>query len=499
MTSAINPNNIDGAYPVAGQDNSSQGFRDNFTNIKVNFQDAAAEITDLQNKVILKAPLQGQTLDNNMNDQLLYAAKIQDFSVVRQQIAATSGAITVNYASGHYQTILSTTNSVNLSFINFPVTGVYGYMKIQINITNVLHTLTVNAGTQILGAAGIQGYAINTAASGTITFSDVGVYEFGFGTSDGGQTITIFDLNRALTNFTGGSLSTGNIVANAAVIGTGAANTRMSLGNIITTGSISSAGVSSSSTVSAVGNIAAGNVTTVGQIVATGNITGGNVRGFSRPSTGTTTQPPVLLTAGTNVVTPVAGAVEYDGRVFFGTPVAGQRGLLPTEQLIVSSQNYTGSQSASAQKVFANPTNGTVAVSADTTYIIEGSYIIAPSINFSATSIALLFALSAGASLNAIQYTADSTVALSAASGSVLRYQGSAASAVTVTAESAGGNASNFVITFKGVIRIGTAGAFTPQIQFSADPGSAPIVKANSYFKLTPVGNETVNSVGAWT
>jgi len=32
--SNINPNNINAAYPVAGVDNDSQGFRDNFTNIK---------------------------------------------------------------------------------------------------------------------------------------------------------------------------------------------------------------------------------------------------------------------------------------------------------------------------------------------------------------------------------------------------------------------------------------------------------------------------------
>ena len=51
MTSAINPNNIDGAYPIAGQDNDSQGFRDNFTNIKTNFEYAGAEINDLQSKV----------------------------------------------------------------------------------------------------------------------------------------------------------------------------------------------------------------------------------------------------------------------------------------------------------------------------------------------------------------------------------------------------------------------------------------------------------------
>jgi len=36
MASSINTTNIDGTFPVAGQDNSSQGFRDNFTNLKTN-------------------------------------------------------------------------------------------------------------------------------------------------------------------------------------------------------------------------------------------------------------------------------------------------------------------------------------------------------------------------------------------------------------------------------------------------------------------------------
>ena len=113
MTSAINPDNIDGAYPVAGQDNNSQGFRDNFTNIKTNFQDAADEITDLQSKAVLKAALTGTSLDNNMNDNLIYAAKIQDFSATKVSITTTSGAIIVNYASGHYQSIV-TSGSISL-------------------------------------------------------------------------------------------------------------------------------------------------------------------------------------------------------------------------------------------------------------------------------------------------------------------------------------------------------------------------------------------------
>ena len=37
MASNIVPGNVDGTFPVAGKDNSSQGFRDNFTAIKNNF------------------------------------------------------------------------------------------------------------------------------------------------------------------------------------------------------------------------------------------------------------------------------------------------------------------------------------------------------------------------------------------------------------------------------------------------------------------------------
>lgn len=48
--SNIITNNIDQGYPVAGQDNSSQGFRNNFSNIVTGLATARAEITDLETK-----------------------------------------------------------------------------------------------------------------------------------------------------------------------------------------------------------------------------------------------------------------------------------------------------------------------------------------------------------------------------------------------------------------------------------------------------------------
>ena len=191
MTSAINPNNIDGAYPVAGQDNNSQGFRDNFTNIKTNFQAAEDEINDLQSKAVLKAALVGGSLDNNMNDNLIYAAKIQDFSATAVQITGSSGSVSIDYSDGHYQ-YMTTGGSVSLSFINFPASGSYGWLRLQINITNTSYTVTLPAAVS-LGVSNLQGYNSSTRA---ITFNQTGYYVFEFTTSNAGSTITVFDLNR---------------------------------------------------------------------------------------------------------------------------------------------------------------------------------------------------------------------------------------------------------------------------------------------------------------
>ena len=51
MASNIDTTDIDTAYPVAGQDNDSQGFRDNFTLIVDALDEAALEITALDDNL----------------------------------------------------------------------------------------------------------------------------------------------------------------------------------------------------------------------------------------------------------------------------------------------------------------------------------------------------------------------------------------------------------------------------------------------------------------
>lgn len=198
MTSNINPNNIDGTYPVAGQDNNSQGFRDNFTNTKTNFQYASDEITDLQNNAILKSALTGTTLDNDMLGSLVYNGVVADFGLTRTAIGTVSGSQTINYALGHFQT-LTTAGAVTLAFSNFPAAGTAGVVYVQVTVASVSHTLTLPSAVSV-NAQGIQGLSTNV-----ITFAATGTYLFQFITSDGGTTITVNETNKEIQPFNNSS------------------------------------------------------------------------------------------------------------------------------------------------------------------------------------------------------------------------------------------------------------------------------------------------------
>lgn len=302
MTSQINPNNIDGAYPVAGQSNNTQGFRDNFTNTKTNFQYAAAEITDLQNNAVLKSALSGTTLDNNLNDNLIYAVKLQDVSYTYVQNTATAGSITIDYSVGQYQYI-STTGSISLAFSNFPIAGTAGSIDLAINITNTAYTLTLPAAVS-LGTTGIQGLSSNV-----ITFAATGTYQFRFFSADGGTTITVYDLNRPLSYFT----NTVNVAATTAA-------TTSTTGAVIVAGGIGIGGnvvtgsnVLASGGVTATGNITGGNVLTTAAYV-TANVNGGNLLA-------TSTITAVGNIVGGNLVTAGAGNVAGNIRLLSATAV----------------------------------------------------------------------------------------------------------------------------------------------------------------------------------
>jgi hypothetical protein len=76
--SQINVNNINESFPIQGQDNPSQGFRNNFLNIKQGLLTARTEITELQTssaKLNVTNNFNGNKLENILVNQVAQTFK----------------------------------------------------------------------------------------------------------------------------------------------------------------------------------------------------------------------------------------------------------------------------------------------------------------------------------------------------------------------------------------------------------------------------------------
>ena len=218
MTSQINPNNIDGTYPVAGVPNNTQGMRDNFTNTRTNFQYAADELTELQNKSLLKAGIGNTVPDNNMNNQEIYAVQLRDVSYAYSALTATAGSINIDYSVAIFQQI-NLSGPISLSFSNWPTAGTAGTLQVGFNITNVSQTVTLPAAvTQ--GVTTIAGISPGTpGVSNTITFGTTGNFAFEFITVDGGTNVWVFDNSRTQGNIANPLSITANTVSTSDTTG----------------------------------------------------------------------------------------------------------------------------------------------------------------------------------------------------------------------------------------------------------------------------------------
>jgi hypothetical protein len=202
MASNINPYSVDGTFPIAGQDNSSQGFRDNFTNIQNNFIAAENEISDLQTKALVTSALNGQNLNNDMAGTQIRRPQLSAWTQSYLDLGAVNGTAILDFGStssgngANFQKI-TTAGPVTLNFINWPATvgtGAVGYgvMRVWIVVTNVAHTVTLPANVDI-AVVDIAGYDITTQK---ITFDAPGNYIFDISSINSGADYLIFDVTR---------------------------------------------------------------------------------------------------------------------------------------------------------------------------------------------------------------------------------------------------------------------------------------------------------------
>lgn len=118
--------NIDATFPVAGQDNSSQGFRDNFSTIKLAFSTATAEISNLQ--------LNSAQLDQI--NHFLYVggingAKIQNSAQVAVNGSSSGAERELDYAQANYYKITAST-STTFKVTNWPVANLYAPIRLEV-------------------------------------------------------------------------------------------------------------------------------------------------------------------------------------------------------------------------------------------------------------------------------------------------------------------------------------------------------------------------------
>ena len=183
MASNIVPGNIDGTYPKAGQDNSSQGFRDNFSAIKNNFTEAKSEIEALQtNKASTNAS------SDFTNNEVLRAKFKNTSEDVYAHGSIASGTVTLNHKNGHYQT-LTITADTTFDFTNFP-SGALGRIILDITVqtgaTNLVFPSAVIKADNVHGSDGTS----DTIAPG------LGRALYEFMSPDGGTTILMHQLGK---------------------------------------------------------------------------------------------------------------------------------------------------------------------------------------------------------------------------------------------------------------------------------------------------------------
>lgn len=117
MASNIISETIDGAYPVAGIDNDTQGFRDNFSIIKNNFAAAKNEIETLQENTA-KLNETNNFRGSNINEANLQATTEQYFPI--GGLAPLVTGLDIDFKNGHYQTVTIDSADVTLNLVGWP-------------------------------------------------------------------------------------------------------------------------------------------------------------------------------------------------------------------------------------------------------------------------------------------------------------------------------------------------------------------------------------------
>lgn len=166
---------------------------------------------------------------------------------------------------------------------------------------------------------------------------------------------------------------------------------------------------------------------------------------------------------------------------------------LPYAQTIFTTADadFTGTNVNTAQPVF-DTAQDVLTLAAATAYKIDASYYIRTT-GTTSHQLGLLFG--GTATFTNIDGVYSSTNAATAVLGAVSAIPFAVATVINVSPATA--TATHHYVTIKGIIRVNAAGTIIPQYQWSAAPGVAGVTARGSYFKLEPLGVNTIKCLPA--
>ena len=197
--STINTNPINVNYPVPGVNNNSQGFRDNFASIVTNLDIAATELTDLQNKVVVKQALTGAVVNNDMANTLISNASTLGFRATTYNLGnALAGTVLVNasLADVHYGTVAANTT---INFGSWPPTGTQSNIQVRLSVSNAIAVITFSGNlvaSNNTGATTLENFVSNGGLVTVTAPAGVSEMDYIISTTDCGNTLYIEPINR---------------------------------------------------------------------------------------------------------------------------------------------------------------------------------------------------------------------------------------------------------------------------------------------------------------
>jgi hypothetical protein len=143
MASNIISSTIDGTYPVAGVDNDTQGFRDNFTVIKTGLATAESEVTTLQSTT---AKLNAS---NDFNGSDVTDANFSLNTEKYHNIGTVTSGMNISFLNGHYQSmtvnLAEGVGTINFALADWPARDHVARMTVQLSGNDTAKTVTFTA------------------------------------------------------------------------------------------------------------------------------------------------------------------------------------------------------------------------------------------------------------------------------------------------------------------------------------------------------------------